>query len=505
MAGNGHQGADEEMIASNVAKSREASCVECGVKIDGGRYCDACLPANQTELEEQFDREHPVASGGAVDADDDARSEEMDFVTCPKCNREVRPKNADEKIRKGLYKHLYSLHSGSLSTREMLNMLDELTPSDSSGLPDDAEWERSLEDIEKSLTHDRKESAPQQGNSEDEHMAAAEKQPSSDKQESMRRVATVMRLQGESQTVRQLKRIIREECPGRQPGRIITLMLQSGMIEQDPAVGYRCYRVAAVDPERHAAQVAARASEQRTVHCPLAGCSWMSSPGEPSILKRRLSDHLFANKAHVSLSSEERIAHLNREFPGVSWPKSKSGKRQTAVNESEQRVQERVITCPCGSVMTASSPKTKLDVLVRVHVKSGLHKSLNEMQRYELMVKMLPSHKWKVPLGYVTWSKESGSTPISVHQAVHQDQPAAAISPAPQAMGASSPLSAHQASSHKTLLLLDGTNGFSFAGSGAFLERTLKPFLESRALRVEITDTGELLRMTMEMRKEEKA
>ena len=443
MAGTRHEGVDQEMIAGNVARSREANCVECGTKIDGGRYCDACLPANQTELEEQFDREHPVASGGPVDADDDARSEELDFVTCPKCNREVRPRNADDKIRKALYKHLYGLHSGSLSTREMLIMLDELTPSDSPGLPDDAEWKRSLEDIEKSLTHDRNESAPQQVNSEDEHTSAAEKQPSSDKQESMRRVATVMRLQGESKTVRQLKRIIREECPGRQPGRIITLMLQSGMIEQDPAVGYRCYRVAAVDPERHAAQVAARASELPTVGCPVAGCSWVSSPGEPSRLKQKLNDHLATNTAHAGLSRKERITMLNKGFPGVPWPKSASSEKQTAARESMQPAQERII--------------------------------------------------------------RSESTPISVHQAVHQDQPAAAISPAPQTMGSSGPLSAHQVSPHKTLLLLDGTNGFSFAGCGAFLGRTLKPFLESRALRVEITDTGELLRMTMEMRKEEKA
>ena len=427
------------MIASNVARSREANCVECGTKIDGGRYCDACLPANQTELEEQFDREHPVASGGPVGADDDARSEELDFVTCPKCNREVRPKNADEKIRKALYKHLYGLHSGSLSTREMLIMLDELTPSDSPGLPDDAEWKRSLEDIEKSLTHNGKESAPQQGNSEDEYTAAAEKQPSSDKQESMRRVATVMRLQGESKAVRQLKRIIREECPGRQPGRIITLMLQSGMIEQDPAVGYRCYRVAAVDPERHAAQVAARASELPTVGCPVAGCSWVSSPGEPSRLKQKLNDHLATNTAHAGLSRKERITMLNQGFPGVPWPKSASSKKQTAARESMRPAQERII--------------------------------------------------------------RSESTPIGVHQASPATAPVAASS----TVEASSPLSAHQASPHKTLLLLDGTNGFSFAGCGAFLERTLKPFLESRALRVEITDTGELLRMTMEMRKEEKA
>lgn len=412
------------MIASNVARSREANCVECGTKIDGGRYCDACLPANQTELEEQFDREHPVASGGPVDADD-------------------------------------------------------------------AEWERSLEDIEKSLTHDRKESAPQHVNSEDEHTAAAEKQPSSDKQESMRRVATVMRLQGESQTVRQLKRIIREECPGRQPGRIITLMLQSGMIEQDPAVGYRCYRVAAVDPERHAAQVAARASELPTVGCPVAGCSWVSSPGEPSRLKQKLNDHLAVNTAHAGLSRKERIAMLNKGFPGVPWPKSASSKKQTAARESMQPAQERIIRCPCGSVMNARSPKTQLDTLVSVHVESRLHESLNQMQKYELKKKLLPSHRWEAPECYSQSEEESKTTPISVHQAVQHTSLADAPVPA--------------ATSHKTLLLLDGTNGFSFAGSGAFLERTLKPFLESRALRVEITDTGELLRMTMEMRKEEKA
>ena len=442
MAGTRHEGVDQEMIASNVAKSREASCVECGTKIDGGRYCDACLPANQTELEEQFDREHPVSSGGPLDADDDAKSEELDFVTCPKCDREVRPKNADEKIRQALYNHLYRLHSSSLSTREMLIMLDELTPSDSPELPSDAEWERSLEDIEKSLTHDTNESAPQQVNSEDEHTSAAAKQPSSDKQESMRRVATVMRLQGESKTVRQLKRIIREECPGRQPGRIITLMLQSGMIEQDPAVGYRCYRVATLDPERHAAQVAASATELPTVRCPVAGCSWVSSPGEPIELKRRLYDHLIGSVAHAHISSKGRAAVLAREFPGVPWPKTVNKKRSEAPAKVTPQVR----------------PQPK---------------------------------------------EESRSTPINVHRAVQQDSPATAPETALTAVKDSSSLSAHQASPHKTLLLLDGTNGFSFAGSGAFLERTLKPFLESRALRVEITDTGELLRMTMEMRKED--
>lgn len=393
------------MISNNIARHRETFCAECGGKTGGGRLCDDCLPPNQSELEEQFDREHPIAAGAPADGDDDVQSTEQDYVVCPKCNKELRPENAHQKIRAALYKHLYRRHLANFdSRRDLLSILDELAPGDSPELTeDDAAWEASLASMGKEIVQQS-----QQG--------AAE-------------------------------------------------------IESEPA-----------------AEVAAQATGQRTVRCPLSGCSWVSSPGEPSILKRKLSDHLFANKAHLSLSSEERIAHLNREFTGVSWSKSKNSKKQAATKENNSPSQERVITCPCGSVMSAKSPKTKLDVLVRAHVKSGLHKGINEMQRYELTVKMLPSHKWKVPLGYVTWRKESGSTPISVHQAVQQMSPAEAPAPA--------------ATSHKTLLLLDGTNGFSFAGCGAFLERTMKPFLESRALRVEITDTGPSLRMTMEMRKE---
>ena len=363
MAGTRNEGVDQEMIASNVARSREANCVECGAKIDGGRYCDACLPANQTELEEQFDREHPVASGGPVDADDDAGSKKLDHVVCPKCNREVRPKNADDKIRAALYSHFYSQHLRSFGTRrDMLQLLDELAPSDSPELPDDAEWEHALKDIGKAILHNT-----------EEDVRRVEKSPSGD---------------GPAQ--------------------------------------------------------AAVKSQESTAHCPLSGCSWVSSPGEPTTLKRRLYDHLFGSAAHAHISSQGRAAVLDREFPGVPWPRTVKKKRSEASAKVAKQVHSR--------------PK-----------------------------------------------EESRSTPVDVHRAVQQDSLTTAPVPALTTVGASSPLSAHQASSHKTLLLLDGTNGFSFAGCGAFLERTLKPFLESRALRVEITDTGDLLRMTMEMRKEEKA
>ena len=67
------------MSASNVARHRETLCAECGEETDGGRYCDVCLPKNQTEQEEAYDREHPIGTSGP------------ESVVCPKsdCLREL--------------------------------------------------------------------------------------------------------------------------------------------------------------------------------------------------------------------------------------------------------------------------------------------------------------------------------------------------------------------------------------------------------------------------------
>lgn len=403
------------MISNNIARHRETFCAECGGKTGGGRLCDDCLPPNQSELEEQFDREHPIAADAPADADNDAQSTEQDYVVCPKCNKEVRPENAHQKIRTAFYNHLYRRHVTNWdSRRDFLNLLDELTPGDSPELTeDDAAWEASLASMGKEIVRQS-----QQG--------AAEK-------------------------------------------------------ESEPAT-----------------EVTAQSSEWRIVECPIPGCSWKSSlEKETGRLKQKLHAHLNIKQAHKNLSPEERLANVKLAIPETLH----IGKSDSATAD-KQDYQERILKCPCGSMMTASSPRTKLDTLVSVHVDGGKHRNLSQSQRYELKKKLLPDHRWRVPEGYEASKEESGSTPISVHQAVQQPPPAAAPVAASSTVEASSPLTTHQASPHKTLLLLDGTNGFSFAGCGAFLERMMKPFLESRVLKVEIVDTGPSLRMTMEMRKE---
>lgn len=374
------------MISNNIARHKESFCVDCGGKTDGGRYCDSCLPPNQTELEEQAD--HAATT---------------EAVQCPKCHAELSPRDDDDTLRRAVYRHLAKHRGQFINHKEMLGVLDGLAPDNAAAPEKDIEME-----------------------------------------------AVPQSQQGEAEK------------------------------ESEPAT-----------------EVAAQSSEWRIVECPIPGCSWKSSlEKETGRLKQKLHAHLNIKRAHKNLSPEERLANVKLAIPETLH----IGKSDSAMAD-KQDYQKRILKCPCGSVMTASSPKTKLDTLVSVHVDGGKHRNLSQSQRYELKKKLLPDHRWRVPEGYEASKEESESTPISVHQA----SPAAAPVPALSTVKASSPLSAQQASSHKTLLLLDGTNGFSFAGCGAFLERTMKPFLESRVLRVEITDTGADLKLTMEMRKEERA
>ena len=318
------------MISNNVARHKESFCVECNAKTDGGRYCDSCLPPNQTELEEQADR------GTATRA-----------VPCPRCHAELSPRDEDDTLRRAVYRHLAKHRAQFSNHREMLALLDQLAPDNAPDLEQESvKWDGQLADIGKEIVRQSQE-------------GAAEKEST------------------------------------------------------EPA-------------ERIATTASSEGSKEPTVPCPFPGCAWVSSPGEPSRLKQRLNDHLNTNVLHRSLSREERLMHVNQVFPGVSWPRTAVDRKQEATGESRQPAQERAIRCPCGSVLTARSPKTKLETLVSVHVDGHFHKNLNQAQKHELKTKLMPSHRWRVPEGYGASKGESRSTPDAVHRA----SPAAARVPA---------------------------------------------------------------------------
>ena len=130
------------MIANNVVRHRETFCAECGGVTDGGRYCDVCLPKNQTEQEEAYDAEHPMGTHG------------QETVVCPKsdCLRELH-NNTRKGLRASLYNHLSTTHLNEYSSKREISLAAEaLVPTGGSDLAEAAaEWDEKLDEIRKSL------------------------------------------------------------------------------------------------------------------------------------------------------------------------------------------------------------------------------------------------------------------------------------------------------------------------------------------------------------------
>ena len=130
------------MSASNVARRRETLCVECGEETDGGRYCDVCLPKNQTEQEEAYDREHPIGTF------------RQETVICPKseCLKELH-NNTPRGLRQSLYNHLSTTHLNEYSSKREISLAAEaLVPTGGTDLAEAAaEWDEKLDEIRKSL------------------------------------------------------------------------------------------------------------------------------------------------------------------------------------------------------------------------------------------------------------------------------------------------------------------------------------------------------------------
>ncbi len=130
------------MIANNVARHKETFCVECNSKTDGGAYCDDCLPENQTEQEEAYDREHPMEYS------------ESETVVCPKsdCLKELH-NNTRKGLRQSLYNHLTAAHSNEYASKRDISLAAEaLVPTGGSNLVEAAAgWDEQLDDIRKTM------------------------------------------------------------------------------------------------------------------------------------------------------------------------------------------------------------------------------------------------------------------------------------------------------------------------------------------------------------------
>ena len=130
------------MIANNVVRHRETFCAECGGVTDGGRYCDVCLPKNQTEQEEAYDAEHPMGTHG------------QETVVCPKpdCLRELHS-NTRKRLRASLYNHLATTHLNEYASKREISLAAEaLVPTGGSNLQEAAAgWDEQLEDIKRTM------------------------------------------------------------------------------------------------------------------------------------------------------------------------------------------------------------------------------------------------------------------------------------------------------------------------------------------------------------------
>ena len=394
------------MSASNVARHRETLCAECGGVTDGGRYCDVCLPKNQTEQEEAYDREHPLA----IESDADEK------VNCPVqgCWKEIRNTGSGRtQLRRNLYNHL-RMHKFE-NSRGPIELLNAVLPARPGADLDEAmeEWDAQLSSIGKAVMDANNGEGPAgteavQGAADDQARS-----PSKDKLQSIAAIREYLGAHDDSYSVARLKKLAHELCPGRQPGRVISLMRQMRIIEQDPAKHYVSYRLA-------------------------------------------------SDKGAQGLTSD-------------------AGHTETS--------KERTVTCACGKVLCAKSPKSKLTTLVASHLQTKRHEELTDEERLELAKKILPGHS-RLRIG---GKKGKARTPQRAAEkvvAVEKSAPAAPV--------------VHSSAVDGTqLFFYDNTDGTSVKLPLGGLTDILRELVSGQKCRVLITKQDRMTRAVIEIPEEQ--